>query len=203
MRRPQFSLITLAGIVSFCAIGCSALIYASPTWAGVLTTTAIAFLMFAATASVYRQGRARAFWLGVSIWGWLYLLLSAWLFSGRYQADSLGQSHLPELATTQLSGWVYNHVFVRLRPPPPAAPGAGGSFMIGTGIGSDSGLSGTIVLPSGTMPGMGGGGGGPSSTNYYPDQDTFVRVAQALWLWLFALAGGVAGRWLYHRPAGD
>ena len=33
----------------------------------------------------------------------------------------------------------------------------------------------------------------------YPDETSFIRVSHALWTWLFALAGGLAGRWLFTR----
>jgi hypothetical protein len=230
IRWPQFSLITLAGVVAFCAIGCAALVYASAVWAASLITGAIVLLMFATTAAVYGQGSRRAFWLGMSIWGWLYLLLSGWLFSGQHQADKWGQSPLPDLATTQLSRWVYAHVLPRLRTPPSTPGPAAGSLVSGIGLGSDSGLTGTMmagegmpgtiagvdirvpaldvaVAGEGAMTGMSTGSLGPApGTSFwtttptapsYPDLDTFLRVSQALWLWVFALTGGAVGRWLH------
>lgn len=193
VRWPQFSLITLAGIVVFFAIGCCAWIYASHNWAAVLQTAAIVFLTFAITAAIYREGRPRAFWLGASVWGGVYLLLGFWLFPIQQQVDTLGRITNQPAGPSQLSLWVYEHVLPRLRTPPASASFSGP--WLGTGIGSDAGLTGTIVVAPGAT-GMGSVTSG-SLPSYYPDQESFLRVGQALWLWLFIFAGGFSGCWLY------
>lgn len=201
MRWPQFSLITLAGFVAFSAVACSALIYASAVWAASILTAAVVFLMFAITAAIYRDGGSRAFWLGASIWGGAYLWLTFPLLTGRQQTDTFGRNmSAPDLSTTQVSVWVYQNVLPKLRTPPPPSGGFGaGGFMFGTGVNSDAGMSGNVTFPEG----MGGAAlPVPAPSSFYPDQESFLRVSHALWLWLFAFAGGVVGRWLYTTRNG-
>jgi hypothetical protein len=183
MRRwPQFSLAALAALVAFIALACCALMYASHTWAASLQTVGVVFVMLAITAAVYRRGGARAFWLGSGIWGGAYFLLSSSLLSNPQTFDTFGRPTNYSVGTTQLSLWVYEHVLPKLLTPP--------------------------VRTSGGMPGVGslGEGGGmptgyrppaPAPASFYPDQESFLRVAQALWLWVFALVGGGVGRWLH------
>ncbi len=78
MRWPQFSLMTLAGVVAFVAIACAALVYASALWSSILFTSVIVWLILAMLAAIYRQGSARAFLVGSAICGWTYLLLVFW-----------------------------------------------------------------------------------------------------------------------------
>lgn len=189
MRGPQFSLLTLAGIVACFAIGSCALVYASTAWSSTLTTAAVLFLIVATLAAVYRQGRTRAFWLGCAVGGWLYLLLTGWLFTGYRNVDTMGQANLDsELATSHLARWVYQRVLPSVRKPPQPQPfmGPGGQGFGGSGVGGN---------------GFGAGGFPVVPMSDYPDEVTFIRVNHAIWLWIFALAGGAAGRWLYAtRP---
>jgi hypothetical protein len=178
MRRPQFSLATLGGMVACSSIACAALVYASETWSTVLFTSAILFLTVAILLIIYRAGSARAFWVGCAVFGWTYLLLHFWL----------GRSLDADLATSQLAKWAYWHILPEVRTPPapqdvPRLPGGGG----GGNFFPQFGGGGTSKLPP------------PAD---YPEEATFVRVAHAVWTWFFLLVGGVLGRYLYAtRPS--
>ena len=104
MRLPQFSLITLAGIVAFAAVACCSLVYASSAWSATIYTAAIVFLAFATLAASYRRGRRRAFWAGSAFFGWLYLFLVLGPLPGTQQMTSPTQVNVDaELATTHLA----------------------------------------------------------------------------------------------------
>jgi hypothetical protein len=225
MRWPQFSLKGLAGIVAFAAVACCSLIYATQVWSSTLFTAAVVLLIFALVAVIYRQGAARAFWAGCAISGWIYLLLIFGPFAATRYLDERGRTNkASELATTHLARWVYDKVLPKLRQsesqvagegmfaPDGGGGGEGGGMMAGgmmaggmsggygmPGGGMQSGMGGSF---SGGMAGMPGGYGGrvttvPSAS--YPSETNFLRVSHALWTWLFALAGGIAARWVYAR----
>jgi hypothetical protein len=212
MRLPQFSLKTLAGMVAFAAVACCSLIYASQAWSAVLYTAAIVLLAFATLAAAYHRQRVRAFWLGCAVCGWLYVLLVLGPLPGTRQMASPGQLNIDsELATTHLARWVYANVLPKLRTPPSAissvklkfAPqGASGEatlekvYVTGSGVVTRLDVDTVLSVVTGeTLATL----SPASAVSRYPDETSFVRVSHALWTWLFALAGGLAGSWLYSR----
>jgi hypothetical protein len=86
-----------------------------------------------------------------------------------------------------------------------------GGEMVGTastGGSYDSAMSATGTSPAGRMSYVVGAGNGlrfnvatasSAAAASYPDETSFIRVSHALWVWLFALAGGMAGKWLQGR----
>jgi hypothetical protein len=199
MHFPQFSLKTLAGIVAFSAVACCSLIYASDTWSATIFTSAIVFLAFATLAASYSRESARAYWVGCAFCGWLYLLLVFGPLSGTQRVNTMGQLNVDsELATTHLARWLYQSVLPKLRQPPHTV------VVTALGLGSDAGLTGTLVPDGGTVM-LDLYTGSPVTpapvvaTRSYPDETSFIRVSHALWTWLFALAGGIMGRWLYAK----
>lgn len=210
MRWPQFSLASLGAIVALTAVACCALVYASDTWAVALFTSVILFLAFATVAAIYRESRARAYWLCAAVFGWLYLLLIFGPFSGtRHLEDNGRLNEDPELATARVARWAYQTVLPKLRQPPPPVTSGGGFFPSGGGgtFGPATGMSGGIGGGEGMLGGVGGmpggmtGSGGPgvpvATTSNYPNEPDFMRVSQAIWTWLSALIGGALGTWLY------
>jgi hypothetical protein len=202
MRVLQFSLKTLAGVVAGTAVACCALVYASNTWSAILYTAAIVFLAFATLAAVYGRERARASWVGCAICGWLYLLLVFGPIDSTRQMTSPGQLNVDsELATTHLARWLYASVLPKLRTPPQipqrvklrltdtrnSAAVALNEILVEDLNGALTLLNSRAISPAAAA--------GP----YYPDETSFIRVNHALWTWLFALAGGIIGSWLYAR----
>ena len=211
MCLPQFSLKALTGTVAFAAVACCSLIYASSTWSATIYTAAIVFLAFATLAAVYSHERTRAYWFGCAFCGWLYLLLVFGPLSGTQQVNTMGQLNVEsELATTHLARWLYGTVLPKLREPPQPIR------IMGVGVGSDAGLTG-LVVPGGLAETPVAGDMGDGTVTWdpysspvvaappgavirrYPDEMSFIRVSHALWTWLFALAGGIVGTWLYAR----
>ena len=96
----RFSIGRLLGIVSALCFMCATLFWPSPGWAGAATGLTIAILLIAVVSCVYREAHARAFWLGMAIFGWSYFVL-IW---GPFNMVSI---HLP---TTAALRHVYPHI---------------------------------------------------------------------------------------------
>ena len=90
MSRPRFSLGTLLLMVLSAGVAFAALKSPSELWASALFTPAVAVLLVAVLLAVHRRDRARAYWLGFALFGWVYLILS------------LVPETAPRLATTGL-----------------------------------------------------------------------------------------------------
>ena len=175
--------------------------------------------------ALYRDGQARAFWVGFAVIGWLHLLLLLYCWSLHPDTRKWGNPLRPdELITTRLShkthDWMYPQVMVPIVYGGMGSSmggmpmGAGGGDMMGSGS-AEGGMSGygSMAGPggmpgSGGMPGMGammGGSGTVSVPTPGPSQQDFTNVAHALWTLLLAVAGGQFGKWLYatrdRRPS--
>ncbi len=217
MRLPQFSLKALAGAVAFAAAACCSLAYASSTWSSTIYTAAIVFLAFSTLAAVYSYERTRAYWVGCAFCGWLYLLLVFGPLSGTQQVNTMGQLNVEsELATTHLARWLYGTVLPKLRTPPRVMKTVAVDFTMSPFLtaaevelnGMASGGTSGAVMKLKVDPTVPVAAGTPLaavpssvSTPHYPDETSFIRVSHALWTWLFALAGGVVGSWLYGPRA--
>jgi hypothetical protein len=73
--RFHYSLAGLLIAVGLTAVACASLVFAGTAW---LTSVASATVFFLATAlliSLLRPSHARGFWVGVAVWGWVYLML--------------------------------------------------------------------------------------------------------------------------------
>jgi hypothetical protein len=75
MHRFQFSIVGLLGVVAFVAVACAALARPSELWASCLFTLTLIGLTGVILAAIFRPGPRRAFWIGVAVGGWLYVLL--------------------------------------------------------------------------------------------------------------------------------
>jgi len=177
----RFSLTALFGAVLFAAFGTAAIRFASPLWAGLTMALTVPLLFAAILGALFRLGQARAFWTGLAICGWGYLLivLAPWFEAG------VGQ-HLP---TNYLLGYVHSLLQKQLPVTPNGAMGAGGPGMPGTGMGPGGmGNSGM---------GMPGGGGLVGTISVGPDHSLVLRTGHALFAMLFGFIGGVTAKWFY------
>src|SRR5215469_2700110 len=98
MRGFHFSLRWLFGVVSFLAIGCGLLIYASPWLSKLTATLAVVVLLAAAPAAIYQAGDRRAFWAGFAFFGCAYL----WMVCGTWQAHDGSTALRERLVTTDV-----------------------------------------------------------------------------------------------------
>jgi hypothetical protein len=215
MRLPQFSLKTLGGIVALAAIGCCSLVYASSTWSAAIYTAAIIFLAMATLAAIYSRQQARAYWVGCALCGWLYLLLIFGPLPATQQMASPGQLNVDsELVTTHLARWLYGAVLPKLRKPPSPVKLSFTGSLVGSaqvtgeialnGLAGEGGDSAFTMVPVDAAQPIAAGTPFAKLTTAakqppYPDEMSFVRVSHALWTWLFALTGGMLGKWLHGR----
>jgi hypothetical protein len=147
MQRPTMSIRTMLVIVAFIALACVALVRANSVWASVMFSSALATLLFAVLAVIFRRGTKQAFWIGFALFGWGYLWMAHWPgdspegftgmgfpIVGRMQQDSDDT-----LATTKLLVFAYQNWLPLVRTPPPGPPaGYGGGGYGGYGGGSFS-----------------------------------------------------------------
>lgn len=184
------------------ALGCVALRSASSGWVAAMLALTTLVLATAVLLAVFRQGADRAHWVGFAAFGWLYLLLLMFGWSG--SSSDLGSWENPflpyNLATAKLSAWCYD----RLYAPPEVEYTTGGMSGFSSMSGFDGGgpTMGMGKMPSGMGPmgGMPGGGGAPAFDG--PAQGDFVNVAHSLWALLLAACGGWLARWLYATGPG-
>lgn len=83
---PSFSLKWMLAGVAAVALGCVAMVYASPGVATITRGLVILLVLFAPLGVVYRTGGRRAFWLGFAVFGFGYIVV----FGGyvRYRVGS-------------------------------------------------------------------------------------------------------------------
>ncbi|MHB1560757.1 MAG: hypothetical protein ACYC61_25160, partial [Isosphaeraceae bacterium] len=119
MRR--LSIIGMMRLVILAAVGLTALRGANKVWAGVMLTLALGMTGIALLGAIFRHGRARAWWVGFS------------LFCGGYLVPAIGPwfrtEIRPVLVTTQLLEYIQSAAILpELAPPtpvpapPPARP---------------------------------------------------------------------------------
>lgn len=188
-RGPQFFRFSIRHLLmwtAFVAVGCVALRSSSETWSGVLHAVSLLSLGAAILLLIYRQGAARAYWLGFALSGWLYviILMYGWSLSreGRFYVP-IEPDHL---ITSRLSIAAYQWSYTLLAPRPAPNYGGGGFGGGGGGFGAGGGF---VTPPP------------PAFTG--PPQHEFVNVAHALWTLLLAACGGCFAQWLYLTRATD
>src|SRR5262249_46537358 len=71
--RTQFSLAGLMAVVLFIALGFAALLNATALWASVLFMFTVALMSAAILGAIACRGKTRMTWVGVGIFGWVYL----------------------------------------------------------------------------------------------------------------------------------
>src|SRR5688572_5343563 len=76
MKSLRFSIAALLAAVTVIGVGLAALNAPTANKASALITATIFGLLFAVLATIYRAGEARAFWLGVSLFGWFYFAVA-------------------------------------------------------------------------------------------------------------------------------
>ena len=74
MGRFRFSLLSLMALVLILATAFAALRSATEAWASATFSIALLVLLLAVLAAIFVRGRDRAFWVGASLVGWIYLL---------------------------------------------------------------------------------------------------------------------------------
>jgi hypothetical protein len=74
VSRLRFSIASLLFLVLFLGVSLAALREANDLWDSAVFTATLAILLVAVLLAVHRAKRARAFWLGFAVFGWVYLV---------------------------------------------------------------------------------------------------------------------------------
>lgn len=198
MRGFRFSLRWLFGTMSFLAVGCGLLFYATPLLSKLTFTLAILVMLSAVAAAVYQSRERRAFWAGFAAFGLAYL----WLTCGAWQSPDGSTMLRDTLVTTEILGWCYEKLPQRqtaiVSSPVPAGGSVGYSYID---------LTGYISAPAG-MP----SGGNAASMSMAPpmisgttlfmspavNRMDFFNVGHSIFTITLAGLGGLITRRCYH-----
>ena len=177
MNLVRFSLLSLVLLVLAAAFAFAALRSMSDVWASAAFTLSLAFLCVATLMTIFQEGGRRAFWTGCAVVGWIYSLVA---FSPFFKSES------PELLTGRFLQYVYSKLPPEIQLPPAARQQLG---------------EGPLGQSMHTMyPGLGGVSAEFTVNIRRPfPQEQFRRVGHSLFSLMFALLGGICGRWLYQR----
>jgi hypothetical protein len=102
--RLRFSIATLLGVVGLAAVGFAALRSATEPWASATFTATVAVLSTAALGALLCRGRSRSAWIGLAVFGWIYLAVTF----GPWPRNVVGP---PPLLTVTLLDLVQDYVF--------------------------------------------------------------------------------------------
>ena len=76
MRRPRITIAALLGIVAFVAVAFAALREPTDGWDSGVFGVTLTTLLTSVLLAVHHTGERRAYWLGLALFGWAYLVMS-------------------------------------------------------------------------------------------------------------------------------
>jgi hypothetical protein len=76
MNRPKTTIAGLLGVVTLVAVALAALRAADDVWDGGTFGLTLLILLVSVLLAVHRRGQRRAYWLGFTLFGWVYLVAS-------------------------------------------------------------------------------------------------------------------------------
>lgn len=225
LPRWSFGLRQLFFWTAAIALGLVALRSASPTWVSAMLGLALAVLSVSILFIIFRRGPQRAFWIGFTTLGWLYILLlfSSWTLGRTATNDSplRARNLITQKLSTVSYHWLHDKAFedynASMSNTNAGVMGGGQVFYFGSGGMGGSGEAGydaAAVAPPGSSstgemnPRASGAfmfGSAPMAVSFAtpagqppgPNETDFVNVAHALWTLLFAALGGCVAYWLY------
>ena len=186
MRLPRFTIRSLLEVVLLVSVALAALRASTDVWDGCLLGLALLLLLTATLLAVHRTRCKRAYWLGFSLFGWVYPSASfvppveSRLPTTKGLADL--HSKLPRRETA--SEFLYR-LLVSGDPgglPSPPQPGVADLTSMGASDWAYSWMFTGAALP------------GPSGTT-----ENFVRIGHSLLALVVALIGGCLSRRLYDK----
>jgi hypothetical protein len=185
----RFSLTTMFGMVLFAAFGTAAIRFASPFWAGITMAVTVPILFAAILGALFRLGQARAFWTGMAVCGWGYLIvvLAPWFEAG------VGQ-HLP---TSYLLSYAHDRLAQLASGEPVAVLDGQTLYARDFVIQSSGSTPGSPTMARSVIRTYKGPGQTVTVSTTGPDHSLVLRTGHALFALLFGFIGGVTARWFY------
>ena len=196
MRGVHFSLRWLFGVVSFLAVGCGLLTYASPILSKLAFTVVVTALLAGLFSAVYRIGDQRAFWAGFATFGFVYL----WMVCGTWQSPDGSTPVRDRLVTTDLLIRSHDALPSRQASQSTAAATAWMTYQGSVALNPYAGFN--PYTGQSTMP---AGGGSymlpPTMTVATPavGRTDFLTTGHSLFAVVFAFVGGIIIRTSYRR----
>jgi hypothetical protein len=89
--RPRITIAGSLGLVLFVALALAGLRSGSVYWVTALAWVLLLWLSASILGVIYRRGRARVFWTGFAVFGWIYLMLIHNSLVSTTLADEMGQ----------------------------------------------------------------------------------------------------------------
>lgn len=172
MHRTQLSLAGLMGIVLFAALGLAALLNASPLWASFSFMFAVALMSTSILGAFACRGKARMTWLGVAVFGWVYLGI---VFGPLTNGNG---TTIPPLPTMALYEYLMEKNLI------PKSKAAYKDVMFNNFIQSESLLDKAILA---------------GKPRVLVDVMDLKRIVHSLGAIVFAVIGGLTGRIFYSR----
>jgi hypothetical protein len=110
MRLPRFSIANALALIAILAVALAALRNPSYLWANITFSLALGALVVAIVNAVYGREAGRAYWLGFSLCGGIYLAVCS--------MPGLRDSVCPRLATEAILDFLYPHLSPAATTPP-------------------------------------------------------------------------------------
>lgn len=220
MRRFQFTLLGLFGLLTAAALGCAALMHPTALWCSAVAIAVVTVLFAAVLGVVYRRGADRAFWVGFAVFGWGYLMLNYGPILPIYSPEPDGGGFTMTSAVS--SGPIVNlYQLLHGELPQGGLRGMGGMGIFSVPSEEPAGeKENPFVDPKEVIPGVPPAGlvVNPPAATGDPAADDLVSfghfniIANLLASMIFALLGGILAKWFHAtqeratvtpRPAGE
>ena len=212
----QFSVRGLLVAVTMAAVGIAALLNASVWLDALAWGAALLVLSTAVLLTVYRRQEQRAFWVGFTVFGGIYLLLIVQSFTADWKNDPLSSNplHYNALATTKVMTLLYQAVLPDSRQQEqitlPASDRDIAVWNSDTGVAMNvpgqtlrvdftTTVNSLAFAPDGGSVLISGNKMAPNPS--YIPLGKFISIGHTLWLLLIAAVGGKVCRIVYRtRP---
>jgi hypothetical protein len=186
----RFSLKSLLAATTLVALGCVGVLCANAIWSALFTTAAFLSVLFGIVAAMLRHGRARAFWIGFSVFGAGYFGLATFgerdavssvrsisrlLAQGPTRINESGVAE-PRLATTAFLIWADRYLEPLREKPDP-------SNLI-------SARDGTVLRVASNQ---------AVALNLIGVNLDFVTIGHGLFTLALSVVGGLVGFWFAER----
>lgn len=191
MGRIRFSIAHLLGVVFLVGVGIAGLRESTDAWDSGLFGLMLIVLLTSVLLAIHRTERARAYWLGFTLFGWVYLG-ATWIEPVQARLPTTKaltylDSQLPGRETTGTIQFVFQAVG---QPTNGSAPGV--AFSPSGNTMAVTGQSASVRLWNATT--------GSLLTGANATSNNFLRIGHSLTALLLAFLGGTLSRLLFMNP---